>query len=138
MRSKSTTHIVVEEAADNRKSLLADVDDIVGSVDSIARVVESLKPGAARWVMISDKFNFNDKYHSTRFAVDIARLQVMEQLLSRLPKHSRIVAVLRRFGDCLVHHHLLQCRRQHVDAILERSEGQIENYSRLIMSTNKE
>lgn len=63
-----------------------------------------------------------DKYHSTRFAVDIARLQVVKELLSRLPKHSRIVAVLGRFGDGLVHHHLLQCRRQHVDAILLHNE----------------
>lgn len=90
--------------------------------------------------MFYGKFNITKncfKYHSTRSAVDIARLQVMKELLPRLPKHSRIVAVLWCLGDCFVHHHLLQCRRQHVDAILldeiNENGGKIENYSRSIM-----
>jgi hypothetical protein len=65
-------------------------------------------------------------HQATRFAVDVARFQVVKELPARFPKDARVIAVLWRFRDRLIQHHVFQCMRQYVDAILFRGGGENE------------
>lgn len=59
-----------------------------------------------------------DEYHSTRSAIDSPSLQVVEKLFACFPHRARVVAILRCLCYCFIQHHVLDGRRQHVNAIL--------------------
>lgn len=73
-----------------------------------------------------EKWEKSCKYHSTRLAGNVSWFKVVKELLARLPEHARIIAILWRFRDCIVQHHLFNCMRQNIDAILQMDERERE------------